>query len=112
MIMRRLITPVATLCLLGLVACTTPPPPQRPTLPPASELPPPQESTGAVGAEPGISLLVNGSPVTLAQLQAGGFAPDQTVTVAAKSSTPYSEVAAMLVKLHEMGYLVAFSSAD
>jgi hypothetical protein len=108
---RNLLSHLTLLCLLGLAACTTPPPSQ-PSLPPKGPLPQGPETTEVVPASPGIALLVNGNPVTLEQLQAGGFPPDQTVTVAAKTSTPYSEVAAMLVKLHEMGYLVAFSSAD
>ncbi len=59
----------------------------------------------------GITLLLGGKAMSWDELK-NSIEPDreQTVTVQSSEETPYSDVAGILVKLHELGFLVEFTT--
>lgn len=60
----------------------------------------------------GISMRLKGKDVDFAILETVPDPQNRTVIVSASPSTPYEDVAGVLEKLHDMGFLVAFKSQE
>lgn len=95
-----------------------PPPPedlvQVPVVPlsadPVEETPP--EKPGEPSISDGITMKLKGKIVDFSILATVPDPENRTVKVMAKPTIPYEDVAAVLDRLHEMGFLISFVSQD